>query len=260
MIGSVRLGMLNVLRTGANQGNGSWRPSWRTEGAIAGGGILVDHGTHLFYQLHSLFGPPSEIACRTEQRSPGMQVEDTATVYLRYTRGLIRIHLTWAASSRASIHRYVGTRGEVACLDDRIEVRTSAGIATQSFADGLSQGSAHSEWFAPLLTEFADSIEARRYENDRLDEAVQTAAYISRAYASAAAGGIPPAVARPAHRSEGSSLRGGRLTSTAVRDSRNIEGRTKAEGDRRLTACGTVCLRSRDPGQAARSDRLSNVC
>jgi predicted dehydrogenase len=190
-VGPIRLGLLTVQRTGANAGNAAWNPSWRTDERLAGGGILVDHGTHLFYQLQSVFGPPREISCRTERRLPGCNVDDTTTIYLHYTSRTIRIYLTWASQARFSSHRYLGSRGEVACLDDRITVRTDAGEREIPFAEGLSQGSAHSEWFAPLLVEFADRVVRRDFRTDRLDEAVDVAACISLAYASAAQGGRP---------------------------------------------------------------------
>ncbi len=192
-IGPVELGLLTVQRTGANPGNSAWNPTWRTDGRLAGGGILVDHGTHLFYQLQSVFGRPREIACRTERRLPGCGVDDTTTVYLRYGARTVRIYLTWASRSRFSSHRYVGSRGEIVCMDDRITVRTNTGEREIPFAEGLSQGSAHSEWFAPLLVEFADRVIARDFRTDRLDEAVDVAAYISLAYASASQGGRPMA-------------------------------------------------------------------
>lgn len=188
-VGPVRVGSLSVYRNGANPGSAAWQPAWRTEPCLAGGGILVDHGTHLFYQLHALFGPPASIACRTEQRLPGSRVDDTATVYLRYPRRVVRIHLTWAADRRYTCHRYVGTRGEVACLDDRLLVRSADGERDLPFGEGLSHGSAHSDWFGPLLTDFADRMEAGDLRGDRADEAVLVAAYLTLAYESAARAG-----------------------------------------------------------------------
>ncbi len=196
-VGPVGFALLTVRRTGANPGNSAWNPAWRTDGKLAGGGILVDHGTHLFYQLQSVFGTPYEIACRTERRLPGCGVDDTTTIYLRYPSRTIRIYLTWASRSRFSSHRYVGSRGEIVCTDDRITVRIAADEREISFAEGLSQGSAHSEWFAPLLVEFADRVADRDYRTDRLDEAVDVAAYISLAYASASQDGRPMAWHNP---------------------------------------------------------------
>jgi len=161
-VGEVLLGLLSVHRIGANHGVETWRPVWRTQSGLAGGGILIDHGTHLFYQLHALFGAPDSIACITESRLEGYEVEDTATVYLSYPRRLVRLYLTWAAEERSSSHRYIGTHGEVACQDDCVIVRRGSEERRIPFAEGLSQSSAHSDWFVPLLMEFADRIAAAR--------------------------------------------------------------------------------------------------
>jgi len=188
-IGTVLAAALTVQRCGANRGAPAWRPAWRTEPELAGGGILVDHGTHLFYQLSAIFGPPLALSCRTERRLPDVRAEDTATVYLRYPRGLARLYLTWAASHRATMHRYAGTRGVVACLDNRIVITAGGEERTISFAEGLSTGSAHSAWFGPLLEAFVERIATNDRRRDLLDEAVRVAAFLTRAYESAARGG-----------------------------------------------------------------------
>jgi predicted dehydrogenase len=190
-IGAVRAASLSVYRSGANLGNAAWQPGWRTDPELAGGGILVDHGTHLFYQLHALFGAPLSIACRVERRLSGSTTDDTTTVYLRYPRRLVRVHLTWAANRRYTAHRYAGSRGEVACLDDRVVVRAGGGERSLPFGEGMSAGSAHSGWFGPLLAAFTERIEANDIRTDRAEEAVIVAAYLTYAYESAARDAAP---------------------------------------------------------------------
>jgi predicted dehydrogenase len=190
-IGEVQTGVLTVHRVGANPGAAAWRPAWRTERCLAGGGILVDHGAHLFYQLHSVFGPPREIACVTEQRLGAYEVDDTATVVLGYERAIVRVMLTWAARERYSSHWYRGNCGELRCFDDRLELETCTGRRTISFAEGLSTGSAHADWFEPLLLDFAARVDAGDTSPDRLEEALDVARYFTLAYASAAEGGRP---------------------------------------------------------------------
>ncbi|HZQ38402.1 MAG TPA: Gfo/Idh/MocA family oxidoreductase [Dehalococcoidia bacterium] len=196
-IGDLREAELVVERVGANAGAAGWQPLWRTREELACGGILVDHGAHLFYQLHTLFGSPQCIACRTERRLPGYQVDDTAAVELRYAAASARLRLTWAAAARRSTHRYTGTLGEIVCEDDTLLVRGERGERRIHFADALSKGSAHSDWFAPLLAEFAARVAARDSRLDLLDEAVIVAACFGRAYASAALDGEPVAWVDP---------------------------------------------------------------
>lgn len=196
--GRIHTGVVTVQRVGANPGTPAWRPAWRTERMLAGGGILVDHGAHLFYQLMDVFGAPESVACVTEQRLAQYEVDDTATVMLRFPHALVRLNLTWAARARYSGHRYFGEHGEVRCLDDRVELTGACGTRTIDFAAGLSHGSAHAEWFSPLLLEFAERVERGDYRLDRLDEAVAVATCITLAYRSAELGGRPLAWAMPA--------------------------------------------------------------
>src|SRR5215470_2212039 len=63
----------------AGNANGN---NWRLDPALAGGGILTDHGWHAFYLLTGWIGDtPTSVSARLEQRgSAGLAVEDTATV------------------------------------------------------------------------------------------------------------------------------------------------------------------------------------
>src|SRR5205814_10424164 len=100
-IGELRVNEWSVGRREANPGNAHWNPSWRTDPARAGGGILMDHGAHVIYQLRSLLGDPVEVTARMHSLRPdAYAVEDTASVILEYPRAVARLGFTWAAPSR----------------------------------------------------------------------------------------------------------------------------------------------------------------
>ena len=90
-IGRMHLVEYEVLRTEANPGNPNWSPAWRTDRALAGGGILFDHGAHIFYQLRSVLGEPAP--CRRPCAPCGTRgygVEDSAFVVLDFGDRLAR--------------------------------------------------------------------------------------------------------------------------------------------------------------------------
>lgn len=74
-----------------------WRPEvedrWReSSDPQAGGGILLDLGSHLVDQALELFGPVDAVAAELAARRPGAQVEDDAFVSLEHASG-VRSHL-----------------------------------------------------------------------------------------------------------------------------------------------------------------------
>lgn len=188
-IGTPRFAGVSIQRQRANDGNPFWRPMWRTHEALSGGGILMDHGTHLLYQLQSLFGEPRRVAaCIGTRRHVGYDVEDTASCYIEYDQTLVRMNLTWAAARRRVVHRYFGPLGQILCDDEHVSILTAAGSRSQSFGQGFSSNSSHSSWYTPLLLDFLDRIERSDYERAPLDEAIATIRCATAAYDAARTG------------------------------------------------------------------------
>src|SRR5213075_2148323 len=65
----------------------------------AGGGILLDLGSHLVDQATHLFGPVASVYAEVDARRPGAAVGDDAFVALRHSSGLTS-HL-WASALAA---------------------------------------------------------------------------------------------------------------------------------------------------------------
>src|SRR5258708_1011593 len=187
-IGHVYLAECAVHRLGPNPGNPNWEPQWRTDRSRAGGGILVDHGAHIFYQLRAVLGEPETVQATVRTLlHHGYEVEDTAFVTLDFGEGLAQVSLTWAARRREIHYRFVGERGEITGDDQRVSLHgdTREEIA---FTGGISQDSSHSEWYAPLLQDFTDRVRRSDAGTEALDEAVYVTRLISRAYESSEQG------------------------------------------------------------------------
>ncbi len=183
-IGRVHLVEYEVHRTEANPGNPNWSPAWRTDRQLAGGGILFDHGAHIFYQLRSVLGEPAALQATVRTlRHAEYGVEDSAFVVLDFGDRLAEVRLTWAARRRSIRFLFVGADGELFGDDEHVVVR-AATTEEVSFADGMSRNSSHSGWYAPLLRDFVERIRRQDTSSGPLDEALYVTRLITRAYES----------------------------------------------------------------------------
>jgi len=192
-VGRVCFAEYEVRRTAANEGNPNWMPAWRTQRDLAGGGILVDHGAHIFYQLRAALGEPAKVLATTRTlRHHSYGVEDTALVILDYGEALAEVRLTWAARRREIRFRFVGEAGELAGDDHGLRLAAGERVEEISFADGMSNNSSHSEWYAPLLRGFVARVRAADAGGDALEEALYVTRLIARAYQSSEEGRALP--------------------------------------------------------------------
>ena len=77
--------------------------NWRLDPAIAGGGILFDHGWHALYCIVRWAGVPHGIAAVLENRRfHELALEDTATLSFDLISGTGDIYLTWAGEERSN--------------------------------------------------------------------------------------------------------------------------------------------------------------
>jgi predicted dehydrogenase/uncharacterized membrane protein YbhN (UPF0104 family) len=183
-IGRIHLVEYEVHRTEANPGNPNWAPAWRTDRALAGGGILFDHGAHIFYQLRAVLGEPAGV--QATLRTLGHAdygVEDSAFVVLDYGDRLAEVRLTWAARRRAIRFHFVGADGELVGDEGHVVAR-AATTEEVCFDGGMSRDSSHSGWYAPLLRDFVDRVRRGDRSTGPLEEALYVARLIARAYES----------------------------------------------------------------------------
>ncbi len=192
VIGAVRSVELRTGRPDVALGNAGWMPRWRTDPAVAGGGIILDHGWHQLYLVMSWMREPLEAVAaeiRTVDARHG-SVEDEATITMSFHSGRSRIELAWTASGRSNEGHIEGTEGSIAIHDDNIVVKRGADERTVPFSDRLTQSSYHPDWFQKML---ACSILDRddSEANRNFAEAGVLVGAVSAAYRSARQGGVP---------------------------------------------------------------------
>ncbi len=185
----LRRGEIGRVKPPATVGEGD---TWRLDPAVAGGGILVDHGWHAFYlALHALDAEPIAMSARTAQRKfLTSGVEDTANCTIEFDGATAEIFLTWAADERRNSARFTGTQGTIDVADRTLIVRVAERSPVETgFAQPLSAGSYHPDWFAALLDDFREELYEPKLRGTNFREAEACCRLLELAYRSSAADG-----------------------------------------------------------------------
>ena len=163
--------------------------NWRVDPAIAGGGILFDHGWHALYCIVRWAGPPRAIAAVLEKRRfHQWPLEDTATVALVLISGTGQIYLTWAGEERSNFIEIEGEQGHIDVANDRVVLKTNSGVHRWSCPPSLSEGSHHQDWFIGVAEDFR--VAATGGDKRNLEEALLCARLIDLAQRSSIEGGV----------------------------------------------------------------------
>lgn len=148
--------------------------NWRVDPEVAGGGVLADHGWHVFYVLRRWLGqdPVSVSGVLERRRHRQWAVEDTARVRIGFPAAIAEVLLTWAADERSTRVEIEGRDG-VLRIDDALLVVTRPGAVDERrvCSPGLSAGSHHPEWFHGVVDEFVAAATGRAPRAGNLAEA-----------------------------------------------------------------------------------------
>jgi len=188
-VGAVRTVRWQTLRMEPAVTVASDGSNWRADPAVAGGGIIFDHGWHALYCVAHWAGVPRGVSALLEKRRfRDWPIEDTATVTLYSNSVAAHIYLTWSANERANLIEIEGDNGYISVAGDEVIVRSNKVERRWSCPPPLSQGSHHQDWFIGVAEDFHRAAVSGGKGN--LDEAVLCARLIDLAQRSSAAGGI----------------------------------------------------------------------
>ena len=156
-IGSVRSLSIERLRV-EPAGKGGPGTAWRTSGA-SGGGILIDHGWHVFYLMQWLMGGalPRAVAATLFTNPEG--VEETAEVQVSFDAGLrARANLSWRAGQRRTHATIVGTNGSLEIGSERLLLSEGQRPHQEFLVHDIPDDSYHSAWFSGVAAAFEKAI------------------------------------------------------------------------------------------------------
>jgi predicted dehydrogenase len=198
-IGAVTHVRLETIRTTPPSDAGD-AGTWRLDPARAGGGILVDHGWHAFYlACHLADAEPVAISARTSQRKfTAAGVEDTAECTIEFPDATADVLLTWAGDARRNTGTVTGRLGTLTIADNALitTVGDRAPVETR-FAQPLSAGSYHPDWFATMLDDFHLELHDPNARGENFREAEACCRLLEHGYGSSASGGARRAIEDP---------------------------------------------------------------
>jgi predicted dehydrogenase len=172
-IGHVSHVTWQTLRTKPAATQDARRGNWRLDPAVAGGGVLADHGWHVFYILQSWIGErPTAVSATLEtRRHTWAAVEDTATVRLTFPTATADVLLTWAAEVRDNWAELTGSAGTIRLEDDTLILRKGGAEERWTIPPALSGGSVHPDWFDEVARHFVSEVRDGSPARENLIEA-----------------------------------------------------------------------------------------
>jgi len=183
VIGRWYLAEFRVYRMAADAGAGSDAVPWRGRRADGRGGVLLDHGTHLVYELLDVAGPPQSVRGWTGRlRHGGYDVEDTAQLLFTYPDRMATMFLTWAARRRETEIRFIGERGSITWSGGILALERDGQTETFDHTVDLDKAS-YAKWFAGLFHDFAATLDSGDSARPMAD-ITQVAAVLEASYAS----------------------------------------------------------------------------
>jgi len=185
VIGRWHLAEFRVYRLAADPGGGHGPVPWRGRRADGRGGVLLDHGTHLIYELLDGEGTPqSGHAWTGRLRHSSYDVEDTAQLMFEYQDRMATMFLTWAARRRETEIRFIGERGSITWSGGMLTLERDGDVESFDHTVDLDKAS-YAKWFAGLFRDFADTLDSGDSARPIADIA-QVAAVLEASYAAVA--------------------------------------------------------------------------
>src|SRR5579884_3516959 len=190
-IGRWHLAELAVYRPSADPGRSAAGTPWRGTRDAARGGVLLDHGTHLLYQLLDIAGMPRAVSAWTGRlRHRAYDVEDTVALHLEYPGRLATVFCSWAARARETRLRFVGDAGTIEWTDGELRLERDGTVERRDCRTALDKA-AYRRWFACLFEAFVGALDAGdpvRAGAGYLEDIGRVAAVLEDAYRAARTG------------------------------------------------------------------------
>jgi predicted dehydrogenase len=153
---------------------------WNSDPAIAGGGVLIDNGTHSVDIMRYLLGPIVEIQVVEGHRIQDIPVEDTVRLFMRSAAGVLgTIDLSWSLNKELPYYLSIyGSAGTLHVGWSESKFRRAGDADWTVFGNGYDKLQA----FTSKLDNFVRSIQGLEPSLISLQDALASVEVISTAY------------------------------------------------------------------------------
>ncbi|MGH8013076.1 MAG: Gfo/Idh/MocA family protein [Candidatus Binataceae bacterium] len=189
------LSLIRLRDMPAGHGSAAGGQQWR-QGASSGGGILIDHGWHVFYLMRWLMNAaPTAVSAKLICGAAG--TDEIADIRVEFDHQIGYSHLSWRAPIRRTSAVIHGDAGLIEIEGDHLQFTRRSG-EVEAFMEGEeADNSYHPSWFAGVAAEFMRAIEEGRTGSaaaGNADEVRTAVALMEGARRSAAVNGLPVAL------------------------------------------------------------------
>jgi predicted dehydrogenase len=167
LIGSGRLGpvsyasFMRLRNAPAGQGGSAAAGGerWRLD-SRRGGGILIDHGWHVFYLAQFLLsgGRPTSVSASLASSS-GSMLDEAADVRISFESGRTAYaHMSWRAPVRRTSALIYGSEAILEIDENRLMLTNRTGAVEDLSVDDSIGDSYHPAWFGAMAAEFQQAM------------------------------------------------------------------------------------------------------
>lgn len=163
---------------------------WNSDPKIAGGGVLIDNGTHSVDVTRYVLGGLAEVQAMEGHRIQGLEVEDTAKMFVRSQEGVLgSIDLSWSVSKELPYFIAVyGSKGAILVGWRESKYRQAGDKEWTVFGQGYDKVDA----FKRQLENFAGAVGGEESLVVTPEDGLASVQVIEAAYRSLTRGGWEP--------------------------------------------------------------------
>ncbi len=159
--------------------------NWRVDKKISGGGIIFDHGWHVFYIIKSFIGDkePKNVNASFIFNDNG--IDEVCDLRIIYENTIVDIHLSWKSPVRKNMIVVYGENGILIFNDSEVELEFKNSEKKEfKFEEKISASSAHPLWTEKVYIDFYYATNDKKIFEKNFMEARNSISIIEKAYAS----------------------------------------------------------------------------
>ena len=155
---------------------------WNSDSQVAGGGVLIDNGSHAVDVIRYLVGPIKSVYAQAGKRTQPLKVEDTARLHFETDDHIVgMVDLSWSLYKHTpNFVNIFGTLGTIEVGWQQSQIWDAKNKSSKVFGAGYKKLDA----FTNQMEHFADCVNGKAAPILGIDDAIESVRVIDAAYTS----------------------------------------------------------------------------